>query len=56
MDNVLHRGCLHELITDKSEHRESVIVKDNPGSVFKPALTESFNVRVAHNFDGEVLP
>jgi hypothetical protein len=36
-DNVLHRGCLHELIADEGEHREGVIVKDNPGCVFKPA-------------------
>ena len=36
-DNVLHRGCLHGLIADEGEHREGMIVKDNPGCVFKPA-------------------
>src|SRR5690242_1866928 len=30
-DHDLHRGCLHELIADEGEHREGVIVNDNPG-------------------------
>ncbi|MGE5644317.1 MAG: right-handed parallel beta-helix repeat-containing protein [Acidobacteriota bacterium] len=36
-DNVLHEACLRELIADKGEHSQGVIVKDNPGCVFKPA-------------------
>ena len=36
-DNVLHNGCLRELIADKGGHGDGVIVKDNPGCVFKPA-------------------
>lgn len=36
-DNVLHNGCLRELMVDKGDHRDGVIVKDNPGCVFKPA-------------------
>jgi hypothetical protein len=36
-DNVLHNASLRELIVDKGEHSQGVIVKDNPGCVFKPA-------------------
>ena len=36
-DNVLHNACLGELMVDKGGHRDGVIVKDNPGCVFKPA-------------------
>ena len=36
-DNVLHRGCLHEMIAEKDEHREGVIVKNNHGCMFRPA-------------------
>jgi hypothetical protein len=36
-DNVLHNASLRELIVDKGEHRDGVIVKDNPGCVLKPA-------------------
>lgn len=35
--NVLHDGCLGELIVDKGGHGQGVILKDNPGSLFKPA-------------------
>jgi len=34
-DNVLHEGCLHELFADQGGHGAGVIVKDNPGSIFR---------------------
>jgi Pectate lyase superfamily protein len=34
-DNVLHEGCLRELLVDQGGHGEGVIVKDNPGKLFK---------------------
>ncbi len=36
-NNVLHSGCLRELIVDGGGHRGGVILKDNPGSLFTPA-------------------
>jgi hypothetical protein len=33
-NNSLHIGCLKELIHDLGEHREGVVVKDNPGSIY----------------------
>jgi hypothetical protein len=36
-NNVLHRGALRELLADRGGHREGVVVKDNPGSLFTPA-------------------
>jgi hypothetical protein len=36
-DNVLHDGALRELVLDLGEHGEGMILKDNPGRVFKPS-------------------
>jgi hypothetical protein len=36
-DNVLHDGCLRQLLADQGGHAGGVIVKDNPGSLFRPA-------------------
>ena len=33
-DNVLHNASLRALLMDQGEHRDGVIVKDNPGCVF----------------------
>jgi hypothetical protein len=35
-DNVLHNASLRELLRDLGSHGEGLIVKDNPGSIFKP--------------------
>jgi len=34
--NVLHKGAIKELLVDLGGHGEGVVVKDNPGSLFKP--------------------
>jgi hypothetical protein len=34
-NNVLHQGALRQLIVDLGGHGEGVIIKDNPGSLFK---------------------
>ena len=34
-NNVLHQGALRELIVDQGGHGEGVVLKDNPGSLFK---------------------
>lgn len=34
-NNVLHRGALQQLIVDLGGHGEGVVIKDNPGSLFK---------------------
>jgi hypothetical protein len=36
-NNVTHRGALKELIVDLGGHGEGFILKDNPGSIFKPS-------------------
>ena len=36
-DNVLHDGCLRQLLADQGGHGDGVIVKDNPGCLFQPA-------------------
>jgi hypothetical protein len=33
--NVLHEGALRQLIVDQGGHGEGVVLKDNPGSLFK---------------------
>ncbi len=38
-DNVLHLGVLKELLVDRGNHRDGVLVKDNVGSVFVPGQT-----------------
>jgi hypothetical protein len=35
-NNVLHEGALRQLIVDQGGHGEGVVLKDNPGSLFKP--------------------
>jgi hypothetical protein len=35
-DNVLHDGALTELLADRGGHAEGVIVRDNPGQLFRP--------------------
>mgnify|MGYP000123500082 CR=1 FL=1 len=35
-DNVMHRGALEKLLLDLGNHGDGVIVKDNPGTTFKP--------------------
>jgi len=35
-NNVLHRGALRQLLVDLGGHGEGVVVKDNPGSLFRP--------------------
>lgn len=35
--NVLHSGALEQLMVDLGGHGENVIVRDNPGSIFRPA-------------------
>lgn len=35
-NNVLHRGALRQLLVDLGGHGEGVVVRDNPGSLFKP--------------------
>ena len=35
-NNVLHRGAIKELMLDLGGHGAGVVVKDNPGSLFKP--------------------
>jgi hypothetical protein len=34
-NNVLHEGALRQLIVDQGGHGEGVVLKDNPGSLFK---------------------
>jgi len=34
-NNVLHQGALRQLIVDQGGHGEGVVLKDNPGSLFK---------------------
>ncbi len=34
-NNVLHNGALRQLIADQGGHGEGVVLKDNPGSLFK---------------------
>jgi len=34
-NNVLHEGALRQLIDDQGGHGEGVVLKDNPGSLFK---------------------
>ena len=34
-NNVLHEGALRQLIVDQGGHGEGVVIKDNPGSLFK---------------------
>jgi hypothetical protein len=34
-NNVLHEGALRQLILDEGGHGEGVVLKDNPGSLFK---------------------
>jgi hypothetical protein len=34
-NNVLHDGALRQLFLDLGEHGEGVVVRDNPGSIFK---------------------
>ena len=34
-NNVLHQGALRQLILDQGGHGEGVLIKDNPGSLFK---------------------
>ncbi len=34
-NNVMHEGALQQLIIDLGEHGEGVVLKDNPGSLFK---------------------
>lgn len=34
--NVLHEGALRQLIVDQGGHGEGVVLRDNPGSLFKP--------------------
>ena len=34
-NNVLHEGALRQLILDQGGHGEGVVLKDNPGSLFK---------------------
>jgi hypothetical protein len=34
-NNVLHEGALQQLIVDLGGHGEGVVLKDNPGSLFK---------------------
>lgn len=36
-NNVLHEGAMRQLIVDQGGHGEGVVLKDNPGSLFKPA-------------------
>lgn len=36
-NNVLHRGALRQLLVDLGGDGEGVVVKDNPGSLFKPS-------------------
>lgn len=35
-NNVMHRGALKELMVDLGGHGEGLVLKDNPGSIFKP--------------------
>ncbi len=35
-DNVLHLGALKQLLVDRGGHGPNVVVKDNPGSLFRP--------------------
>jgi len=35
-NNVLHRGAIKELLVDLGGHGSGAVVKDNPGSLFKP--------------------
>ena len=35
-NSVLHEGALRQLIVDQDGHGEGVVLKDNPGSLFKP--------------------
>lgn len=35
-NNTLHRGALRQVVADLGGHRDGVVIKDNPGSVFKP--------------------
>lgn len=35
-NNVMHQGSMRQLIVDLGGHGEGVVLKDNPGSVFKP--------------------
>jgi hypothetical protein len=35
-NNVLHAAALRELILDQGGHGEGVVLRDNPGSLFKP--------------------
>ena len=35
-NNVLHEGALRQLFVDLGGHGEGVVVKDNPGRIFKP--------------------
>jgi len=37
-NNVLHQGALRQLIVDLGSHGEGVVLKDNPGSLFRPPL------------------
>jgi hypothetical protein len=32
----MHRGALKELMVDLGGHGEGLVLKDNPGSIFKP--------------------
>jgi hypothetical protein len=34
-NNVMHHGALKQLIVDLGGHGEGVVIKDNPGSLFK---------------------
>jgi len=35
-NNVLHQGAIKDLLVDLGGHGEGLVVKDNPGSLFKP--------------------
>jgi hypothetical protein len=35
--NVMHNGALEQLMVDLGGHGESVVVRDNPGSIFRPS-------------------
>ena len=35
-NNVLHNGALRQLIVDNGNHKDGVILKDNPGRLFHP--------------------
>jgi hypothetical protein len=35
-NNTLHNGALRQLLVDLGGHKEGVVIKDNPGSLFSP--------------------